>query len=699
MHVNHIILFSLLSLVQNQLALSWTENIDAVLIKKEKQAQALAQKKKMIHQLLYSCDAAQGFEYLITRFEWRELAISEYVRIFDRTRTMVGAWGLEQLTKPVVHLEVIKERQEGIARIVNDQNKLHYYDMLFADLKTSEDDLFAYFDEHDRLNQDAEQLYYSYFKSVLNASKFALDCAYMVDTCNAVTNIASLVCLTGLMTEFVVSQVSRTPMNMWLGIKKGLSGIFREHSFDDSMYQQYKAKNAFAVARVQMSADEPVRQAGMFGAVSHAYTLAMGSIESFSRRMCDALGKPAVAQTLFYGSFGDKWSYFKEQASMGTSLAFLWVLGQTAYRDHRLWLSVQQNYTRLVFLYTTHNALQQRMCGVARWCKKAHDLLRVAHSIDALRQHPIIQRAAALYADNASEKVKKLLKLLQASTFNQKSRVCYSRGQVLITHALLCDIKQELVPLMQAVGLIDGYISICRVYKAYKDDPEHPFCLVRLFEKESPEIDVVDAWLPLIAKNQVHNSISLGGVQARNMILTGPNGGGKSSVLRLTGGVAVLAQSWGIVPARSCAMTVFSGLRTSFNPPEDISQDLSTFMAQKKRLDQLRSYARSLQPTGQLLLLIDEPYRGTIEAEAEKRACSLGGELAQYGHCMTVIASHLRTPIDLAQSGDFINRHLKIVMDGDAFVRTFKLCDGVAWWWFDDIERRIRFIDWLHAGV
>lgn len=699
MYVSRLFLFSVLFLVRIQFASSWVKDIDAVLVKKDRHAHVLAQKKKKIHQLLCSCDATQGFEYLITRFEWRELAISEYVRIFDRTRTMAGAWGLEQLIKPVVHGEVIKKRQEGIAQIESDPDKARYFDVILNELKAHEGDLFAYFDEHDQLARDAEQLYYTYFKSVLNKSKFALDYAYVVDSCNAVTNIASLLCLTGLMTEFIASQMSRKPMNMWLGIKKGFTGIFREHSLDDFLYQKYKMNDAFAVERIPVPADMSVRQAGMFDTISHACSSTIHSIESGFSHVCEKLSKPAVADILLYGSFGDKWSYFKEQASMGTSLAFLWVLGQTAYRDHRLWLSVQQNYTRLVFLYTTHNKLQQRMCGTARWCAKAHELLTIAQSVDTLREHPIIQRAYALFADDTFKQVKKLFGLLQSTTFKQESSLFYSRGHVLITHALLCEIKQDLLPLMQAVGLIDGYLSICRVYKAHKDDSEHPFCLVKFSDAASPEIQIIDGWLPLIARNQVHNSIFLGGAQTRNMVLTGPNGGGKSSVLKLMGGIAVLAHSWGIVPARSCVMTVFTGLRTSFNPPEDITQDLSTFMAQKKRLDQVQSYARSIGSAGHMFFLIDEPYRGTIEAEAEKRAYQLGYNLAQYSNAITVMASHLRAPIELEKTGKFVNGFLDIAIEEDTFMRTFKLRKGVAGWWFDDIERRMRFVDWLHAQL
>jgi DNA mismatch repair ATPase MutS len=240
------------------------------------------------------------------------------------------------------------------------------------------------------------------------------------------------------------------------------------------------------------------------------------------------------------------------------------------------------------------------------------------------------------------------------------------------------------------------------VYHEYKNHQERPFCFAQMSISKKPMLDIVDGWLPLIRSNHVGNSICLGGDdQSRNLLLTGPNGGGKSSLLKLMGGSVVLAHSWGIVPANACSMSLFAGLRTSFNPQEDIAHDISTFMAQKKRLGQLQKYVQQSDKANCYLLLVDEPYRGTIEAEAEKRAYQFGDYIAQYQQAMLVMASHLQQPIQLQEDTNlFINKQMQITSNDDGtFNRAFKLLDGAACWWFTDIEKRMQFIDWLHADI
>lgn len=661
---------------------------------------AETKKKQIIQKVLFGTPYAQGYDYSIGWYEWHELGISKYIKLFDRTHTAFGVWGLEQLTKPISNFDVIKKRQDALAKIYQDASLFNQCCSLLDEIKSLEDSFLTYFDEYDTLTRDAHQLYYSYFKSVLNNSKVALDYAYIVDSCHAITNLAGLLCFSGIVNEFFSAEDKGLADRILHGIKNGLGSIFRNHNFSDTRYQELKGNGRFNLNYEPVPYPQPSVMNGIMGRILNTGRWMKHKVQLFGRHNRYLFNNTATTSTLFNGSFGDRWSFFKEQCNWASPIAFLWVLGQVAYQDHRLWLNIKQNYKHLKFLFTTQVDLQHRLCDVAQFVWKVQELQALICSVGAISDHPACMKFANLFNDKgANQPIKKMLRLLNSSTFGQKRKVFFSRGHVLISHKLLTEIKDEFIPMMHAIGIIDGFISIARMYRQYKDDPQQPFCLVDICEMHGPILEIDFGWLPLIPKNHVHNSICLGGDTSQHLLLSGPNGGGKSSVLKMIGGTVVMAQSWGIAPARKCKMSLFTRCYTSLNPQENISKDVSTFMAQKQRLEVLLKAAQDNRRHNQYLFLVDEPYRGTIEAEAEKRAYQFGLAFTEYGNCMLAMASHLQQPIKLQkETGVFLNKHLEIsALPDGTFERTFNISDGPARWWFDDIDTRMRFIDWLHA--
>lgn len=645
--------------------------------------------------MLYAAPFTQDYEYLITSYEWQELNISEYLRMFDHTQTACGPWGLYQLIKPVTDYHVIKERQQSIVQLDHDQKQFYHFCRLLDQISKHEEHLLAYYKERDDLNEKAEQLYYSCFQSVLNESKVALDYSYLTDMIHSAGNLATLLCLNGLFLELLLAQVEGRSISISKGLRGGLTHVFNSHNPDDQMYQTYKKNDKFAVSVAQsedqLSSDDTL--------LSRVGVIPDYVKQSF-RYLVSKFSTPASVYVFTQGSFGDKWSYYNEQLHLPSALSLLCVIGQVAYQDQSLYMRVRQNYRRLVSLFNTHTALQHRSVLITQLINFILEIIDLAQAVPALQNHSAIKRAYALLHDGASLSIRSLLEQLQSSTYAEKKQFIYSRGQVLITHKLLKEIKMELVPILQAVGIIDGFISVCSTYQEHKLHETRRFCFADIIQTQEPICCLKDAWLPLISGKHVYNSCTLGDEgQLRNMLLTGPNGGGKSSLLKLIGGSVVLAHSWGIVPASEAKISLFKGLRTSFNPPDDITRGISTFMAQQKRLSKLENYIAKADQTGCYMLLIDEPYRGTIEVEAERRAYNFATHIGQYPSTMLIMASHFKKPLSLEDdTGVFRNMHLQIdAHDDGSFTRLFKLSDGASWWWFHDIDKRMRFVDWLHT--
>ena len=122
-------------------------------------------------------------------------------------------------------------------------------------------------------------------------------------------------------------------------------------------------------------------------------------------------------------------------------------------------------------------------------------------------------------------------------------------------------------------------------------------------------------------------------------------------------------------------------------------------MAEEKIMTEiLGNIKRSAREHYHILALIDEPYKGTVDVESAKRIYQFGKDIADFSQALVAIATHVKKPITLEADtgGIFGNYQVKIKeITPGVFERLFKIGKGPARWWFEDDEKRSRFIDWV----
>jgi DNA mismatch repair protein MutS2 len=139
--------------------------------------------------------------------------------------------------------------------------------------------------------------------------------------------------------------------------------------------------------------------------------------------------------------------------------------------------------------------------------------------------------------------------------------------------------------------------------------------------------------LKLKGASVVAVSVELEG-ERRQLVITGPNTGGKTVTLKTVGLLALMAQSGIPVPADRAELPVFDAVLADIGDYQSIEQSLSTFSAHVTNIDFISQTA-----TAQSLVLLDELGSATDPEEGAALAVAIAGHFATVG-CMSVISTH-----------------------------------------------------------
>ncbi len=163
----------------------------------------------------------------------------------------------------------------------------------------------------------------------------------------------------------------------------------------------------------------------------------------------------------------------------------------------------------------------------------------------------------------------------------------------------------------------------------------------RFSEAAAPEIRLKNARHPLLerrlraeSKTIVPVSLELAGAD-RQLIISGPNTGGKTVTLKTTGLLAIMAQAGVPVPADEVVTPGFDAFLADIGDAQSIEQDLSTFSAHVTNLNRIAA-----QATGQSLVLLDELGSATDPEEGAALAVAIAEHFLHAG-AWSIVSTHL----------------------------------------------------------
>ena len=160
----------------------------------------------------------------------------------------------------------------------------------------------------------------------------------------------------------------------------------------------------------------------------------------------------------------------------------------------------------------------------------------------------------------------------------------------------------------------------------------------------------------------------------RMLVITGPNMGGKSTYMRQTALIVILAGMGSFVPAKSATLGPIDRVFTRIGASDDLAGGRSTFMVEMTETAVILNSA-----TESSLVLMDEIGRGTSTYDGLSLAWACASHIARRVHAFTLFATHYFELTSLADDiAGVANVHLDATEHGDELVFLHSVKPGPA---------------------
>ena len=192
-------------------------------------------------------------------------------------------------------------------------------------------------------------------------------------------------------------------------------------------------------------------------------------------------------------------------------------------------------------------------------------------------------------------------------------------------------------------------------------------------------IQISDGRHPVIERSMasgkfVPNDISLDQSRNQVLVITGPNMAGKSTILRQTALIVLMAQMGSFVPAEKAVISVVDRIFTRVGAMDDLRRGQSTFMVEMNETANILNNA-----TPRSLVILDEIGRGTSTYDGLSIAWAVAEALVEKdgNGVKTLFATHYHELTELAKTHDRVQNYSVAVKEwNETIIFLYKLIKG-----------------------
>lgn len=207
----------------------------------------------------------------------------------------------------------------------------------------------------------------------------------------------------------------------------------------------------------------------------------------------------------------------------------------------------------------------------------------------------------------------------------------------------------------RAVAVADSLYSlaVCAKENRYVRPALNSREVIRIEEGRHPIIEQYN-------KNElfVPNDVTLNHTDHEVLVITGPNMAGKSTYMRQTAVLILMAQTGSFIPAESADICPVDRIFTRIGASDDILTGQSTFMTEMKEVSYILKHA-----TCRSLLILDEIGRGTSTFDGMSIAKAVIEYCLKHVHAFTLFATHYHELVSMADESSLLKNYTVAVRE------------------------------------
>jgi len=239
----------------------------------------------------------------------------------------------------------------------------------------------------------------------------------------------------------------------------------------------------------------------------------------------------------------------------------------------------------------------------------------------------------------------------------------------------ILDALQKDVPLLaktaSALSMIDFLSTLAVVAKRYN--------YIKPEVNESKTIEIEEGRHPVLERipseeRFIPNSITMNNTDNRLLIITGPNMAGKSTFMRQTALIVIMAQIGSFIPASSAHIGVTDRIFTRIGASDVLTKGQSTFMVEMIEVSNIIHNA-----TDKSLIILDEVGRGTSTFDGISIAWAVAEHILNEIQARTLFATHYNELTELGLTHEGVqNYNVSVKEWGDEIIFLRKIERGPA---------------------